>query len=104
MERPEEHRNKWALGLTVTLSVIIFFSFAFYRGYVSFGGGGAIIAKQKPTSQVASVISAPSPIESSKTTFKAAFDEISKQYQDFKDSVSNVLVPFIEGIDVYERE
>ena len=103
MEQPEEHRNKWALGLATTLSLIILISFTFYRGYLSFGNQETVVT-QKSTNQVASVVSAPSPIENSKQTFKATFDEIGKQYQDFKDSVSNVLVPFIEGIDVYERK
>jgi hypothetical protein len=102
MEKPEEHRNKWALGLSVTLTILIFISFAFYKGYLSFGNGYTA-----PKGQVANVISAkavPSPIESTKETFKSAFGEIKKQYQDFTDSVSAVLVPFVTGIDVYNRK
>lgn len=106
MQREEAHRNKWALGLSVTLSVLIFFSFAFYKGYLNFGGNDAV-AKQKNSNQVANVISAesmPSPIENTKGTFKAAFTEIGKQYAEFKNSVSSVLVPFFTGIEVYERK
>lgn len=106
MEKPEEYRNRWALGLAVTLSVFIFVSFAFYKGFLSFGNGNAI-AGVKSQNQVANVVSAealPSPIENTKETFSAAFDEIGNQYQQFKDSISAVLVPFFTGIEVYERK
>ncbi len=102
MAKPEEYRNKWALSLAVTLSVFIFVSFAFYKGYLSFGNSNAM-----SKNQMANVVSAqlvPSPIESTKETFSTAFSEINKQYQEFKNSVSNVLVPFITGIEVYERK
>jgi hypothetical protein len=102
MEKSEEHRNKWAFGMTIVFSALIFTSFAFYRGFISFGGGTV-----KSSAQLANVVSAesvPSPIETSKNTFMAAFGEINKQYQDFKDSMASVLVPFISGIDVYERK
>jgi|SRR3989344_5405296 len=97
MERDEEHRNKWALGMTVALSVFIFTGFAFYNGYL----------KIPSSSQAANVVSAdlaPTPLTNSKQTFGAAFEEISKQYSLFKESVSAVLVPFITGIEVYDRK
>ena len=105
MEKSEEHRNRWALGLAVVCSVFIFTGWAFYNGYLNFGNNGTI-AGQKSANQ-ASVVSAkkvPSPVENTKETFKTAFGEIGKQYQDLKDSMSAVFVPFITGIEVYERE
>ena len=106
MQREEAHRNKWALGLATTLSVFVFISFAFYKGYLSFGGGN--MASNSPAGrQVASVVSAevvPSPLQNTKETFSAGFDEIGKQYNQFTDSVSSVLVPFFTGIEVYERK
>lgn len=102
MAGSEAHRNRWALGLSVTLSVFIFMSFAFYKGFLSFGGGYTA-----PKQQVANVISAdsaPSPVQNTKETFKAAFGEINKQFGEFKDSLSAVLVPFVTGIEVYERK
>ena len=102
MAKSEEHRNKWALGLAVTFSVFIFVSFAFYKGYLSFGNNNIM-----PKNQTANVVSAdlaPSPIQNTKETLKAAFGEINKQYQDFKNSISAVLVPFVTGIEVYERK
>lgn len=106
MERDESYRGKWAFGLATTLSIIILFSFAFYKGYLSFGGD-ANLASQKSSNQMANVISAeavPSPIQNTKQVFGAAFDEIGKQYQELKDSFSSVFVPFISSIEVYERE
>lgn len=102
MEREEAYRNKWALGLTVTLSVFIFVSFAFYKGYLNFGSGSIV-----PKNQMANVVSAetvPSPLQNTKGTFKAAFGEIGKQYNQFTDSVSSVLTPFFTGIEVYQRK
>ncbi|MEK7669149.1 MAG: hypothetical protein AAB350_00960 [Patescibacteria group bacterium] len=106
MEREESYRNRWALGLSVSLTLVIFFSFAFYKGYLSFGNNN-LIAGKKSTSQMANVVSAksvPSPIQNTKEVFGAAFAEIGKQYQEFIDSVSSVFVPFISSIEVYERK
>lgn len=106
MERDESYRGKWAFGLATIFSVLILFSFAFYKGYLGFGGE-ADLALQKPSSQVANVVSAdaaPSPIQNTKQVFGAAFDEISKQYQELKDLFSSVFVPFISNIEVYERK
>lgn len=106
MSKSEDHRNRWALGLSVTFSILIFTSFAFYKGYLNFGNND-IMAQEKPRSQVATVISAdlvPSPIENTKKTLEAAFGEISKQYKNFSDSISAVFVPFVTGIEVYDRK
>jgi hypothetical protein len=105
MEKSEEQRNKWALGLSVFFTLIIFVAFAFYKGYLNFESKN-IIVQQKNSTQTANVLSAdaaPSPIQNTKETFKAAFVEINKKFQEFKDSVSSVLVPFVTSIEVYER-
>lgn len=107
MTKPEEHRNRWALGLTITFFVLIFVSFAFYKGYLGFGKDNIIATQQKSGNQVANIASAesvPSPLQNTKETFIAAFEEIDKKYQEFKDSMSAVFVPFITGIEVYERK
>jgi hypothetical protein len=106
MEKGEEERNKWALGLSVVLSVLIFTSFAFYKGYLNFGSNN-VLAHKNSQNQVANVVSigsVPSPIQNTKNTFKAAFDEIGKQYNKLTDSLSAVFVPFITGIEVYDRK
>jgi hypothetical protein len=108
MERGEEHRSKWAVSLSFGMTILIFMSFAFYKGFLSFGiGGGGAIANQNSQNQVANVLfaeKAPSPIQSTGQTFSSAFSEIGHQYQALKDSLSNVLVPFVTGIDVYNRQ
>lgn len=106
MEREEGYRNKWAFGLTVSSFLLILFSFAFYKGYLNFGSEN-VMAQNGTSNQMANVISAdsvPSPIHNTKKTFSAAFEEINKQYQELKDSLSSVFVPFISGIEVYERD
>ena len=105
MEREESYRKRWALGLSIVLTVFIFVGFAFYKGYVGFGGGN--IARQKSASQAANVISAEnviSPIQSAKETFGTVLGELGKQYEKFKESVSDVFVPFVSGIEVYEKK
>ncbi len=102
MQKSEKERNGWALGLSISLSLLILVSFGFYKGFLSFGAPGA-----KPASQTANVISAeeaPSPIENSKKIFSGALSEINAQYRELKETVSDVLVPFVTGIEVYERE
>jgi len=102
MEKSEEHRNKWALGLSVALFIFIFVSFAFYRGFINFGNNNSMSKNQ--AANIISADSVSSPLQNSKETFMAAFSEVNKQYQEFKNSMSAVLVPFITGIEVYERK
>lgn len=105
LNKPEASRNQWALSLAVLCSVLIFVGFGFYRGFLGFGG--ATLASSKNSDQLASVISAekaPSPIANTKGTFRSVFSEISAQYQDLKESLSAVFVPFVTGIEVYERD
>jgi len=98
MQKPEEYRDRWVLGLSVFLTAVIFVSFLSYKGYLGFNN--------KKSSQTADVISAeniPSPIQNAQKTFGTAFGEIDKKYQELKDSLSAVFVPFITGIEVYDR-
>lgn len=106
MQKGEEYRNKWALGFTIIIFLFIFTGFGFYKGYINLGNG-EVMAQKKSSNQVANVVAAdlaPSPFDNSKKTFSAAFDEIAKQYDLFKESVSAVLVPFVTSIDVYESK
>jgi hypothetical protein len=105
MQREAEHRQKWAVGLTLVCSLLIFSGFLFQKGYLNFGN--TTVAQKSDTTQLANVISAdlaPSPIQSSEETIGVALQEIKKQYGLFLGSVSAVLVPFVTGIDVYERQ
>lgn len=102
MSKSETGRNGWALTLSLTFSIFIFISFAFYKGFLSFGNGYTA-----PEQQVATVVSsdqAPSPMQNTKETLEAGLIEIGKRYQELKSSLLDVLVPFITGIEVYERK
>lgn len=102
MEKPESYRNKWALGLATTCSILIFTGFAFYKGYINLDLNSGQVAEN----QVANVVvagDAPSPIENTKDAFSSVFKEASVQYKKLKESLSSVLVPFWSNIDVYEK-
>ncbi len=103
MEKPDEHRNRWAFSLALVSSLFIFVGFGFYKGYISVEINRDLVPKKQVAATVVAD-EAPSPIDNSKKIFKAAFIEIESQYQNFKDSVSSVIVPFITGIEIYERE
>lgn len=99
MERPEAHRNKWALGLATTFSLVIFVAFGFYKGYLS-------IQNTNQVEKVAIVPAekAPSPIENSKTVFGEIFTDFKSKYTDLKESMAAVFVPFITSIEVYDNQ
>ena len=106
MEKSEKHRNKWALSLAVVCSVFIFTGWGFFTGFLNFENNNQVVG-QKSGSQTAAVVSAklvPTPIENTKETFKSAFGGIKEQYQEFKNSMADVFVPFITGIEVYEKK
>jgi hypothetical protein len=99
MAKSEKYRNRWALGLSVTLSLLIFVSFGFYKGLLSFDSSYVM-----PKKQVANVISVDlvaSPMQNTKETLLVGFKEINKQYQKIKNSLAEVLVPFVDGIGIY---
>ena len=105
MRESEEVRGKWAAGLTALSFVFIFFGWAFYKGYVDFGGSGAKVVEEQKISSAKNIaaVAVPSPLENSKETLGAAFDEIKSKYSALKESLSSVIVPFVTGIEVYER-
>lgn len=99
MERPEAYRNKWAVGLATTLSLIIFLAFGFYKGYLNVQNSNqiekvAIVPAEK----------APSPIENSKTVFGGILKDFKSKYTDLKESMASVFVPFITSIEVYDNQ
>jgi hypothetical protein len=44
-----------------------------------------------------------SPLANAKNAFSAAFSEIGSQYSDIIESMSSVIVPFVTGIEVYDK-
>lgn len=104
MQQPEEHRKKWAAGLTIACSILVLTGFAFHKGFLSVNVSG-ILAKEEAPKQVAAAAAAdaPSPVDNAKETFQAAFGEIKETYKEFTSSLSDVIVPFMTGIEVYQK-
>ncbi len=103
MQEPYYKRERWALGMTIFLSTLIFVSFAFYKGFINIDGKKVALDESFVSDQnVASAVIAPSPLDNSKEFLSKIFDEFNSQYKDLKESLYNVFVPFVTGIDVYE--
>ena len=102
-QKPESYKRGMALGLSLLLTFFIAFGWAGQKGILGGGSSVAEIPKVKKT-QTANVASAVSPAESSKQSVLSGFTEIKKTWTDFKDSISSVLVPFMTGIEVYEKK
>ncbi len=104
MSKSEEVRGRWALGITIVLTLFIFGGFGLYRGFITLPNinTGRIVAEE--TIQQENVANVISPFENSMNTFRVAFDEIGKQYNSIKANVLDVFVPFFTSIDVYERK
>jgi hypothetical protein len=108
--KPEEYRRKFALGASTGIFLVMFFSWTYFNGYLGFlnFGGSTIVVSSDNSSQIATVsvkdnIKTTSPFENASNTFGGLFDEITRQYETVRDSVSSVLVPFVTNIDVYEK-
>lgn len=102
MEKGEDHRAKWAFGISLALSLFILVGFGFYKGYlnINFGSGQMASAVSASTDSVKTL----SPIDNSKKIIKSALRDVKKQYDALKDSVASVLVPFMSGVEVYQKE
>lgn len=104
-QREEKYRRRFAFSISLIVFVFVLGAWVLNRGIIDINGGGsAIFSKDKNTNQVASVETVPSPLDSSKQTFRSVWGEISKSYREVKSSISDVLVPFVTGIEVYERK
>ena len=100
MQKPENERMKWAIGLSLFVYLFIFTGFAFNKGYVS------VTTKNNPnvSNSAAVVVSAekaPSPLEGSKGIFGEVANEAKAQYGVIKDSLESVFVPFFTSIEIY---
>lgn len=99
--KSESYRKKAALLTTVGLFSIIFISWAAYRGMISLP---ETIAFESDISNEKNLgaIEAASPFESISAAFGSVFTELKSEYRALQESVSDVFVPFITGIEVYE--
>lgn len=101
MQKPENERVKWAIGLSLVVYLFIFTGFAFNKGYLS-----VTLKKDSKASEAAAVVvsaeKAPSPLESSKDIFGEVSNEIRAQYGVIKESLESVFVPFFTSIEIYD--
>ncbi|MEK7642667.1 MAG: hypothetical protein AAB392_02625 [Patescibacteria group bacterium] len=104
-EKPEHHKRSVAFGLSLVLTFVVALG---WLGQKSLFDGSPSVAKNAKTEakkQTASAIdSAPSPLESSKKSVSSGLNEVKEAYENLKESLADVLVPFITGIEVYERK
>ncbi len=100
--KPTETRERTALALSLLLTLVI--TVGWLGGKSLLSGGEANIAVVTKESQTARASESMSAFESSKKSFDSTFKEIKTMYSSLKDSLGNVFVPFVTGIEVYERE
>lgn len=103
-KRDEEYRRKFALYASLFVFVAVFGVWSLQRGILDLNSGRPDISKKENSGQLASVEAAPSPLDSSKEVAGSVWSELNKSYNELKESLSNVFVPFVTGIEVYERK
>ncbi len=97
-ERPENERNHIALGLSVFLTLVVFFGW-------SVGKQSNVIAKKPtPSVQTASVAQNTSVWDTTISSIRPMIEQLKETFYSARESVENVLVPFVTGIEVYEKE
>ncbi len=102
-QKPESHKQGVALSLSLVITFLVALGWAGQRGMIG-GGDLAEAPKVENQNQTALSVNALSPIESSKQSLSSGLSQIKEVYDSFKDSLASVLVPFITGIEVYERK
>ncbi len=90
-----------SFGLSLAIVLVLAFTWAEQRSI--FGNSGDV-AEVKTVTQTASALRPLPPIENSKRSLVSGMEEIKKSYQSFKESIYNVLVPFIANIEVYDKK
>lgn len=104
-ERPESYRHKVAFFTATAISLIIFAGWAGSKGYIGLPNGQVAYEPEQNVAALAASQTEPaSPFDNSMNAFKAAFSQFGEEFESLKESLSNVLVPFISGIEVYESK
>ena len=100
-KKPEATRRKVAFSVSLFVTLVIFSGWVYNKGYLDYDA--PIIAQNSQETSEKQEVSAPSPIENTTSSFDSIFAGIRIQYDALKESVAAVLVPFITGIDVYNK-
>lgn len=104
--KPEEHRRRLAFVFSLFLTLFIFTGWLNSKGVFKTGtvANDTLAPKSTQTAQVLEASRAVSPIETSKRAASDTVLEIKKSIQKFSETVGDVLVPFVTGIEIYERK
>lgn len=105
--KPESYRHKLAFFTATFLSLVVFVGWAGFEGYIRLPNGE--VSYNESQQNIASVAASNStnvltPFDNSKNALRATMEQFSKQFGILKESLSNVFVPFISGIEVYESK
>ena len=103
--KPDSYKHKFAFFTATFISLIIFAGWAGSKGYIGLPSGEVAYTPEQNVAAASSAkLEVPSPFDNSMNAIKAAFGQFGEQYNSLKESLSNVLVPFISGIEVYESK
>ena len=102
-QKPEEYRKKLALGLSSGFLFTMLSVWVYSNGFLGFSEPLIVKNVEDPKVLIDKKDGATSPIANTANTFGSLWGEIGDQYNSFKESLSNVLVPFITGIEVYHK-
>lgn len=105
-QKPESHRHKVALGTSFLVTLLIAGVWAGQKGFFGFSEETVVTKNQVEVvdkNPVAKNQKENSPLANTKNAFSAAFSEINVKYSEIKESMSSVIVPFMTGIDVYDK-
>ncbi len=102
----ETHKQGVALGLSLVLTLVVAFGWAGQRGLIEFSGDNlAQKASVAPSARAENPVSGdlPTPLDQLKLSLGSAWSGLGEVYGSVRDSLAGVFVPFITGIEVYER-
>lgn len=110
--KPEKTRKTIALSVSGAVFLSMFSIWFYANGYFGFSKPTTITADPESQTQLANVSSSlssdkkeySSPFQNTKNVFSGTIEQISKQYDLLKESLSSVFVPFITSIDVYQKD
>lgn len=102
-KKEERHRRRIALFSSLFVFVLVFSIWSVNRGIIKIFPDNDTKISNTGSINLASV-SALSPIESSQKTLSHFLRRLNNSYLEIKESLSNVFVPFITSIEVYQRK
>src|SRR5690349_15896105 len=99
-KKPESSRRKIALGTSLGVMLLIVSVCAYNKGYFGYSTTTVVAEKTESIQETSTPDINKSKIN---TPLTLALDQIIKRYGELRDSIASVMVPFITGIDVYQK-